>query len=366
MVTLAAAMWIYPGRALRAGNVTLTAADQMGTSSFNTYTNWNNGFAPSATNDYTGAFGMRTPASSSSFTFAGRSLQIDAGGMMGFKTGGGGVITVGDLRLAGGTIAESAGTGGNTAILAGGITVTNSSIIDAWQGSDSRIILVRSTMTGAAANSVTIRSANDPGGIVSYDTNAKAYSGNTIIDPKGILRMGLTNAIPFGAGNGSVTVNGTLRLNGFDTSINGLSGTGTVQNFVVGAATLTVGNNNDTSSFSGLIQDGAAGPLNLTKIGSGTLTLTATNAYTGSTTVSNGTLSVLHAMALNTNDIYLAGSGTLNLNFTGTMTNTTLYINGAAMFAGSYSSNNVAQISGNGVLRTLWPLPPPGMVITVR
>ena len=178
--------------------------------------------------------------------------------------------------------------------------------------------------------------------------------------------MGLTNAMPSGAGGSSLTVNGVFRLNGFDTALNGLSGTGIVQNSAVGAATLTVGSNNDTCSFGGVMQDGGTGTLALAKIGSGIFTMTSTNAYTGSTTISGGVLSVSHSTALSTNDIYLAGSGTLNLNFTGTITNTILYINGTAMYAGVYTSNNLSQITGQGMVRTLWPPPPLGTVILVE
>src|SRR5204863_6598481 len=54
------------------------------------------------------------------------------------------------------------------------------------------------------------------------------------------------------------------------------------------AATLNVGDNNATSTYAGSI----AGPINLTKIGSGTLTLNGGLLYTGATTVRGGTVSL--------------------------------------------------------------------------
>ena len=60
------------------------------------------------------------------------------------------------------------------------------------------------------------------------------------------------------------------------------------------AATLTAGADNNSSVFSGLLQNGA-GPLTLIKSGTGTLTLSGTNSYTGGTTISVGTLQLGNA-----------------------------------------------------------------------
>ena len=57
---------------------------------------------------------------------------------------------------------------------------------------------------------------------------------------------------------------------------------------MLGANTLTIGTNNQSTTFSGVIQDSGG----LTKTGAGTLTLTGANTYTGNTTVSAGMLAV--------------------------------------------------------------------------
>ncbi|MCY2924798.1 MAG: autotransporter-associated beta strand repeat-containing protein, partial [Planctomycetota bacterium] len=74
------------------------------------------------------------------------------------------------------------------------------------------------------------------------------YSGNTMVSA-GILQVNNSRSIPNGAGKGNLTVNGTLNLNGVNVALNGLSGSGTVDNITGTAMTLGVGNNDQTSSF---------------------------------------------------------------------------------------------------------------------
>ena len=62
-------------------------------------------------------------------------------------------------------------------------------------------------------------------------------------------------------------------------TIGSVSGAG---NVTLGAAALSVGSNNASTTLSGVI----SGSGSLTKIGSGTLDLTGASTYTGATTVS--------------------------------------------------------------------------------
>jgi fibronectin-binding autotransporter adhesin len=88
--------------------------------------------------------------------------------------------------------------------------------------------------------------------------------------------------------NAPVTMNsdGLLDLNGNEAALGSLAGNGTV-NLV--SATLTVGGANTSTTYGGVITGSGGG---LTKTGTGTLTLTGSNLYTGTTTVSAGTLLV--------------------------------------------------------------------------
>ena len=87
-------------------------------------------------------------------------------------------------------------------------------------------------------------------------------------------------------------------------TIGGLSGSGTVQ---INGAALLIGNNNQSATYSGVVQ-GAGG---LTKIGTGALTLAGANTYQGPTTVNAGKLIVEGSVitATTVNGGTLGGSG---------------------------------------------------------
>ncbi|MEI7956322.1 MAG: autotransporter-associated beta strand repeat-containing protein, partial [Verrucomicrobiota bacterium] len=125
------------------------------------------------------------------------------------------------------------------------------------------------------------------------------YSGNTTVS-NGTLQLGIAAAIPSGIGKGNLVLNGSLDLAGFSSSINGLSGNGSVTNSSVTAATLTAGSNDQTGSFIGNIQNGT-GSVALTKTGAGTLTLSGSNTYSGATIISNGTLAIGSTTGLSPN-----------------------------------------------------------------
>lgn len=129
------------------------------------------------------------------------------------------------------------------------------------------------------------------------------YTGNTTIS-SGVLQMGTQSAVPNGPGTGNVAFgsaanSAVLDLNGFDTTINGLSQpslstTNLVVDNAMGASnTLSVGNNNASSTFGGVLADnnnGSGGQLNLQIIGGGALTLINSNTFSGATATSGGTL----------------------------------------------------------------------------
>ena len=146
------------------------------------------------------------------------------------------------------------------------------------------------------------------------------YAGGTTVNG-GTLRQGVSNA--FGSTNGTLTVNSnaTVDINGYALGVGALGGNGGTLLNNGGAATLTVGNGNGTGSSSTLLADGS-GVLAVSKVGSGTWTITTSNTYSGGTTLGAGTISVqvgstgagasLTQGPLGTGTVTLAG-GTLQL-----------------------------------------------------
>ncbi|MFO1487823.1 MAG: autotransporter-associated beta strand repeat-containing protein [Verrucomicrobiota bacterium] len=157
------------------------------------------------------------------------------------------------------------------------------------------------TITGNGTNSVILSAAN-------------TYGGDTSIN--GTLQLGAAGVIPDGSGKGNVSLNGILDLNGFTETINGLSGAGVVDNTAAAAATLIVGSNNAGGTFSGVIKN-SGGALGLVKTGTGALTLSGNNTFSGGVVLQNG------AGTLNANSASALGSGALNVNVAGAVLNNT-------------------------------------------
>jgi autotransporter-associated beta strand protein len=110
------------------------------------------------------------------------------------------------------------------------------------------------------------------------NVNAGTLSFGAAIDP-------LNSAFNVGS-------SGTLDINGFSSTIGSLSGSGTVTN-TSGPATVSVGSITGNTTFSGKLTNGLSGGLSLNKIGGDTLTLTgAANDYTGTTTISGGSIAL--------------------------------------------------------------------------
>lgn len=182
-------------------------------------------------------------------------------------------------------------------------------------------------------------------------TNALAnatinLTGNNLA---GSSRMG-TSTLVFGAGN----VEGP----GYAT-IGGLSGSG---NFILantvlfqnGAGysnglpvALSIGNNNASTTYSGAM----SGAGSVIKIGSGTLTLSGANSYTGNTTVNAGTLELTQPTLALASTVSVKSGAVLRLNFAATNRVTALVLNGVNKPAGVYNSTSGAPfLTGTGSL----------------
>ena len=187
---------------------------------------------------------------------------------------------------------------------------------------------------------------------------ANVYHGTTTISG-GVLELADANAVE----NSTVVVNvnNSLALATSDTyNVGGLTGSGNLSLTAVdgSAATLSVGGNEQSTTYSGVL----AGLGSLIKAGTSTLVLAGTDTYTGGTTVSGGTLQIGNASALGstsgaaavssgaTLDLHgysvglgaLAGAGTID-NLSGSSTYTLTVGNGNA---GGTFSGTIADTTG--------------------
>lgn len=118
------------------------------------------------------------------------------------------------------------------------------------------------------------------GGKTEFYDNSTGGTARFITTDTGIVNFGVSVGP---SGDGRITA-GSIEGNGFY--------------YIGGGNTLVVGGNNRTTEVSGVIGDfdpcscGPAGPGSLEKVGSGTLILSGTNAYTGTTTVNGGILRI--------------------------------------------------------------------------
>ena len=218
----------------------------------------------------------------------GATLKVD-GSSLGDTTSAVTLTGTGDMILAGNeTIGSLAGAG----------TVTNGGYTLTTGGNDTS-----TTYSGVASGTGGLTKAGS--GTLTLD-GSNTYTGSTTVSVGTLDVTGSLASSVIGVSDGAtlkvdgsslgdttsaVTLTGTgdMTLAGNET-IGSLAGAGTVTN---GGYTLTTGGNDTSTTYSGV----ASGTGGLTKAGSGTLTLDGSNTYTGSTTVSVGTLDVTGSLA---------------------------------------------------------------------
>ncbi|WP_156410316.1 autotransporter domain-containing protein [Bosea sp. Root381] len=181
--------------------------------------------------------------------------------------------------------------GGAVLLNGGGLEVTGTSAAIARN-----ITLQRANSAISATNSATVSGViSGVGGLTSAGagtlilTGTNTYTDSTTISA-GTLALSGSGSI---ASTSSVAVAGTFDISGTTSgaSIQGLSGAGQI---ALGGQTLTLAGNS-SGSFEGTVTGIGGG---LTKTGTGTFTLSGASDYTGTTTVSAGTLVAASSGAL--------------------------------------------------------------------
>jgi autotransporter-associated beta strand protein len=228
-----------------------------------------------------------------------------------------GVTTFRNTASAGSATIANTGSGAvATALTQGNVTfpgvftVTPPSLVAAFEQPNNNAGVTQFTDQSTAANATI---ANNLGGVTVFGLPGgtdTASAGSAVITNNA---AGATFFFANTTASGATLINnasGIVDISGLTaagTSIGSLSGAGTT---FLGSKTLTLGNLNGNDTISGVIADGGlSGGTggSLVKVGTGTLTLSGLNTYTGLTTVSAGTLALLGGGSI-------AASSDVNLN----------------------------------------------------
>ncbi|MFO7535679.1 MAG: autotransporter-associated beta strand repeat-containing protein, partial [Kiritimatiellia bacterium] len=154
-------------------------------------------------------------------------------------------------------------------------------------------------------------------------SGANTYSGRTIVN-SGCVSIGADNnlgAVPASATAGRVLINGGTLKGTADFTLNGNRGIALGALLGSGAGTIQI-EAGCTVDYPGIMADSGEGADEFFKTGAGTFSLSGANAYSGSTTISNGTVQIGNGGttgSLNANSAIVNG-GTLAFNRTDTLT----------------------------------------------
>jgi len=259
-------------------------------------------------------------------------ITDNGAGVVGATTSGAGIILLagtntytGQTSVGGGTLRISSeqnlGNGplsfaADQLILAGGTlnTTASFSIDDGNRGitlaAAGGTISVNSSTTLTVANVIAGKGSlvqSGPGTLAL--TAANTYSGATMANA-GTLALGNVNALQNSTLTTATAGNVTFTLGGANTyNLGGLAGNDTV---AMGANTLSVGANNETTIFTGVL----TGTGGLVKVGAGTLNLTAVNTHSGDTRIEGGMIVLAHANALQNSTLDTGSAGTQSANLT--------------------------------------------------
>lgn len=263
-------------------------------------------------------FSASTVAYGAVTVYSGMTVDLKGQTMLGRNTmtvSGSGASGSGVIRNTSTSAATYAGSvvlAANSTISAGSGALTFSGGLNAAAYNATFNGTVATTISGVLAGSGTITKSG--AGTLTFSGD-NTYSGSLAINAGKVslgggsgTALSTTGALSFGASS-----SGTLALTGRGASVGAISGdsTATIENNHASDVTLTSSASSDTT-FAGVIKNGAAaGKLAFTKAGSGALTLSNTNTYTGDTAINAGTINLTSTGSI-ASKVTVGASGTLH------------------------------------------------------
>ena len=208
-------------------------------------------------------------------------------------------------------------------------------------------------ISGDATNALTFDLGGSAISYVTLSNTGNSWLGTTTLSSQGVLKLGASGVMADTGGNLQFSnASAVFDLNGFNEAIGGLSGNGIVDNRAASTASvLTVGGNDQSTTFSGVMSNsgGSGATLALVKSGAGTLTLSGSNSYSGGTTVKAGKLIAGNAGAL--------GSGAVTLQANSTNSRAALGLSGVTISGNTLvmdSTTNRAGLTSLGSSGSTW------------
>ena len=226
------------------------------------------------------------------------------------KSGSGTLTLTGTNTYSGGTTvnagALSISADSNLGALSGGLTLAQGGTLKTTAGlATNRTILLDAgggsfdTASGTALSIngvITGTGGLTKNGSGSLQLNAaNTYTGDTHVNAGYMALIGAGNLSELTALTVASGATFSIEPASGDRSVGSLAGNGTV---VLGNRTLTTGGNNAETTFGGSFTAGENGTGGLHKVGTGTLTLTGSSAYLGTTRISGGTVVAASNLAL--------------------------------------------------------------------
>ena len=250
----------------------------------------------------------------------------------GSTTISGGTLQFGDINY------DSALPSGNINIGSNGALVSNIAGSQIYYGSISNNGALVSNLIGSQTFQGSITGTGsliETGNGNLYLNSPNTFSGLTIVNG-GNLNVQNSGALQWS----TVTPTSGYVFLYSSGSFGGLGGSGSVD---LSGYNLTVGGNNASTTFTGMLRDDGYGS-SLTKAGTGTLTLAGSNSYTGLTTISSGTLQL--GDGTGGHDSTLASTGVAISNGAALIYN----LSGSQTYARAISGSGGLTKNGNGTL----------------